>query len=84
MILAVALNIGYIYLMSRQPELLAKISVVLIELFMILATLGFIYAGFQTKGLGQMAQRRNGLYFSALVTFVIFLIFNCMLYCYYT
>ena len=46
MILAVALNIGYIYLMSRQPELLAKVSVVLIELFVILATLGFIYAGF--------------------------------------
>jgi hypothetical protein len=61
------------------------VSVALIELFMVLAVLGFAYAGIQTKGTTQpMQQRRMGLFIGALVCLVILLIFNCMLYCYYT
>jgi len=50
MFLAIAGNIGYIYLMSRFAELLAKISIVLIELFFVAMVAGLAYAATSVTG----------------------------------
>jgi|TARA_B110000285_G_C15106575_1_gene608389 hypothetical protein len=71
--------------MSRQAELLAKVSVVLIELFFIAMIGGLAYAATQVTGTSEiMQQRKMGFAIGAFVILLGFAFFNCMLYCYYT
>lgn len=53
LLLAVVGNIGYIYMMSRQAELLGKVSIALIEIFLVLAVVGFIVASTHVEGSSQ-------------------------------
>jgi len=69
------MNVGYIYLMSRQTELMCKISVVGMEITMIIGI-----------GYGAYAYSKNPRNTFALIGVIFsiffFLMFNCMLYCY--
>jgi hypothetical protein len=67
LVLAVGFNIGYIYLLSRQTELMVKISVVGIELCYIAGIGAGLYLGSPA--------------FAGCVAFLC-LIFNCILCCY--
>ena len=68
----------YLYLMANCAQLLAYAAIGLIEL-MLLATIGGnIY------GATQVADGATGFYIGAGVALFVFLIFNCMLWCYWS
>jgi len=74
-ILVIGMNVGYIYLMSRQTELMCKISVVGMEITMIICI-----------GYGAYSYSKNPKNIMALIGvcsgIFAFLVFNCMLYCF--
>lgn len=67
------MNIGYIYLMSRQTVILAYISVIGLEICYVAGIGANLY--FYSKGY-------HGCLIGAICVGFLALVFNCMLYCY--
>jgi len=76
--LALVYTFIYLYLMANCAQLLAYAAIGLVEL-MLLATIGGnIY------GATQVADARTGFFIGAGVAAFVFLVFNCMLWCYWS
>jgi len=76
--LALVYTFIYLYLMANCAQLLAYAAIGLVEL-MLLATIGGnIY------GATQVADARTGFFIGAGVATFVFLVFNCMLWCYWS
>lgn len=76
--LGLVYTFGYLYLMAHCAHLLAYIAIGLVELLFLAAIGGNIY------GMTQVADGKTGFIIGAIVSAVAFLIFNCMLWCYWS
>ena len=77
--LALVYTIIYLYLMSNCAHMLAYVAIGLLELIFLAGIAGAIYASTRVHG-----SDKNGYFIAAGVTLLAFLIFNCMMWCYWS
>ena len=76
--LALVYTLIYLYLMSNCAHMLAYIAIGLLELLFIAGIAGALYGSTQVNG-----HQKMGYFVGAGVTALGFLLFNCMMWCYW-
>lgn len=77
--LALVYTIIYLYLMSNCAHMLAYVAIGLLELLFVAGMAGAIYASTRVNG-----SEKHGYYIAFGVTLLAFLLFNCMMWCYWS